>query len=267
MSRTLALLLCVLLLASAPPAAGWSEAGHRLVAELAEQRLDPATRSAALALLAASTSVPQPVASLAEVAGWADQVRDRSEYEWSRPLHFVNLSDDCRYEPARHCERNGCIVAAIDRFAARLADRSLSRPERAEALQWLVHLIGDIHQPLHSGSAADLGGNRYQVQLAGEGTNLHSVWDRHLLAVRGLAVDEHRRLLGSEPLPRPGPLAPARWAEASCELIASAALYPSGHKLDQRYLQQHLPLAERQVRLAAARLAAVIEQALGAHGE
>jgi nuclease S1 len=261
MSRILPVLLACLLLVASAPLGAWSDRGHRLVVALAEAELAPATRAAALALLDGEAD------TLEALAGWADQAREMAEFAWSRPLHFVNLPRDCSYDAGRDCPGGQCIVAAVDRFAAELADRSLPRRQRALALKFLLHLVADLHQPLHAGFGDDRGGNRYQVQFEGRGTNLHAVWDAELPRAGGLGRVAQLEALRRAGLPAAGTLDPADWARQSCRLIGGHALYPSGHVIGRDYLDRHRPLAEAQLRLAASRLAAVLERALGSGGE
>jgi nuclease S1 len=248
------------LLLAALPVAAWSGPGHELVAQLAEAQLRPQTRAAALALLQ-----EEGHDSLADVARWADLARDEPAYAWSRPLHFVNLAErDCGYDPRRHCRKGECVVAAVARFRAVLADRARPVAERREALKFLVHFVADIHQPLHAGHARDQGGNTFQVNLDGEGSNLHRIWDYHLLASSGLAPAEHLAALAAEALPTAGAGGPADWAEESCRIVLEDGFYPARRRLPASYLERWRPVAEQRVRLAAARLAATLEQALAA---
>jgi nuclease S1 len=261
MSVVRSVLLLVLSLCLVDPATAWSARGHRLVAALAESELSPGTREAALALVR-----PDGDSSLAEVAVWADTMRNQPDWRWSAPLHYVNLSPSCGYEAARQCRDGACIVAAIERFAAELADPSLPRGRRAEALKFLVHLVGDVHQPLHAGFADDRGGNRFQVNFEGQGSNLHAIWDRTVLDHGDESETAQLERLQSAPLPVTGPLRPADWARQSCSLIERHALYPPSHVITVDYIDRHRPVAEAQLRLAAARLVAVLEGALGAAG-
>jgi nuclease S1 len=259
MSVVRSVLLLVSLLCLADPAAAWSARGHRLVAALAEAELSPRARDAALELLR-----PDGDGSLVDVAVWADTVRSERDWRWSAPLHYVNLSPACDYDAARQCRDGACIVAAIERFAVELADPALPRLRRAEALKFLVHLVGDVHQPLHAGFAADRGGNRFQVNFEGRGSNLHAVWDRTVLDHGDESEAAQLARLQSTPLPRAGSSAAAGWARQSCSLIERHGLYPPSHVITEDYIDQHRPLAETQLRLAAARLVAVLEGALGA---
>ncbi|MFC5490456.1 S1/P1 nuclease [Dokdonella soli] len=252
------------LLAFAPALAhAWGNAGHRIVAELAEQRLSPTARAEVHRLLAATRD-----RSLADVATWADDLRDDPpQHVFARataPLHYVNFStSSCRYDPPRDCPGGRCVVAAIERYARVLGDRSRSDTERAEALRFVVHFVADAHQPLHAGYRRDKGGNRYQVQLRGRGTNLHAVWDTPVLANRRLGWRAYATRLARAPLPA-ATGTPAQWAEESCRATRDDGIYPHGHAIDDAYLARMRPLAERRVRLAAARLATLLNRELGA---
>jgi hypothetical protein len=125
--------------------------------------------------------------------------------------------------------------------------------------------VGDIHQPLHAGYRDDLGGNKYQVQFEGHGSNLHRVWDSGLLKTRGLDWQAYASRLDAEG-PLPPPIAPlddpyAQWAEQSCRITRD--IYPSKHKIGPAYVEAELPVAEHQLRLAGQRLAGVLDTALG----
>jgi hypothetical protein len=241
------------------PIAGsaWEHVGHALVADLAEQRLRPATREAALALLAPGDR------SLASIASWPDGLRKQAEFGWTASLHYVNMPD-CMYDAARDCVDGRCAIDAIRRYRDELADRSLPAAKRAEALKFLVHLVGDVHQPFHASPRDDRGANQYQISLDGEGTNLHSIWDSHLLDPARIDIDALRTRLQAAASPAAGSRDPQDWALESCRLIDAHALYPPGHTLDQTYLQRHQPLAEQRVLLAAERLRIELEAALGA---
>ena len=253
--RALALLLSL----GAMPAGAWGPTGHRIVAELAERALDPATRAQVRVLLA-----PMHARSLADVANRADELQDdprqRAAWRATAKLHYINFADaTCRYDAARDCAGGRCVVAAIDRYAARLADRRLSAAERADALAMLVHFVADVHQPLHAGYRHDAGGNRYQVRYDGRGTNLHAIWDTPVLTRRRQGWRRYADALARTPLPAADGDA-AQWAEAACR--ATRDLYPPHHRVDTAYLERMRPLAERRLRAAAARLAALLERAL-----
>ncbi|KAF1689293.1 S1/P1 nuclease [Pseudoxanthomonas koreensis] len=262
--RALALLGLPLALALALPAQAWGPLGHRLVASLAEPGLDPQARATVARLLQGEA---EP--TLAGIANWADDLRgnDPELGKRSARWHYVNIADpDCAFDAARDCPGDDCVVAALEAQAAILADPARSDAERRQALKFVVHFTGDVHQPLHAGRGADRGGNDYQVNWRGKGSNMHSLWDSGLLNSKGLDEGQWLARLRAQPLPPASPLpadAPRLWAEQSCRVVNAPGFYPSGHVIDQAYADRHLPIVERQLRLAGARLAATLNAALG----
>ncbi|AKC88169.1 endonuclease [Pseudoxanthomonas suwonensis] len=262
------LLSLPLALALALPAQAWGPLGHRLVARLAEPDLTPQARATVARLLAGE---PEP--TLPGIANWADELRssDPGLGRRSARWHYVNLDGDgCGYDAARDCPRGDCVVAALEKQTAILADPGRTDAERRQALKFVVHFVGDVHQPLHAGHAHDRGGNDYQVNYRNKGSNMHSLWDSGLLNARRL--DEDAWLARLRALPAPPPVspmpadAPRLWAEQSCRVVAAPGFYPRGHVIDEAYVDAHLPIAERQLRLAGAHLAATLNAALGGNG-
>jgi len=274
------LLFPAALLAASPAALAWSSLGHRLVGAIAERHLDPAAEAEVRELLAG-----EPDPTLSGVAYWADALRneDPARFKLTSRWHYINAQGGgCDFDEVRDCPDGNCVVAQIERQRAILADRSQPREARRDALKFLVHLVGDAHQPLHAGDRTDAGGNQYQVSLATAlepeayakdhyvdgvmGTNLHSVWDYYILGARGLSLPQYTRALDALPWPPPGeaPLfAPMAWAKESCRLIEARHVYPDGHKLDDAYLDAFRPLAEQRIRQAAWRLASILDETLG----
>lgn len=256
------MLLFALLLLSPDVAQAWGPAAHRMVAQLAQDQLAPATRVEVKRLLAVTHDH-----QLSDVAAWADDLRhlrgERALWRSTAPSHFVNFaSASCRYDAATDCAGGRCIVAAIERNSRTLGDRSRTDAERAQALRFLVHFIADVHQPLHAGYRKDKGGNAFQIRMKGHGTNLHAVWDSPVLASRHIGWQQQARLLGTTPLPRASG-DPMQWAEESCRATRDAGIYPHSHRLDDTYLAHMRPLAEERVRQAASRLARVLNRQLG----
>jgi nuclease S1 len=162
-----------LLLASAPSARAWGFEGHRMIASLAEQQLSRAARAEVRRLLA-----QEPGATLSSISTWADEHRSPASGRW----HYVNFPPGhCDYQPARDCAGGACVIEALNRQTALLASRT-DDAKRLRALKYVVHLVGDVHQPLHAGHAADKGGNTLQLRAFGRGSNLHALWDSGLIA-------------------------------------------------------------------------------------
>ena len=249
--RFVAGFLCAVLAATGLPAFGWGTEGHEAVAIVAYRALTPSARARVDAILAL-----EPGATLASVASWADQSRARSSAAW----HYVNMprGSDCVYQPPRDCTGGQCVVEALNVQSQRLA--TASGLDQLEALKYVVHFVADVHQPLHAGFRDDKGGNTYQLQAFGRGTNLHALWDSGL--VRDLSPDSASlsRLLVSLPPPSLSlDFAPAAWAGESCRIASRPDFYPSRH-LDEGYIQTFEPLLRQRLLLAGLRLASLLNR-------
>ena len=152
---------------------GWGIEGHRLVVRIAEGRLTPAARAEVARVLA-------PGESLDALASWADQVRpSRPETEtW----HYIDIPiTSAGLDMKRDCPRAGCVISKIAEFRKQWWDPAAASATRREALLFLVHFVGDMHQPLHCANHDDKGGNEVPVMFLGATTNLHLLWDNGLL--------------------------------------------------------------------------------------
>lgn len=264
------LAVAVLLFSVATLAQAWGPLGHSVVAELAQRHLSPAAEAEVERLLA-----PEHTKSLADIANWADQMQDdpamANLWKQTRSQHYINFrgGSDCDYVPPRDCREGRCVVAALDYYVGVLGDHSKPDSERRQALKFVVHFVGDIHQPLHAGYQDDKGGNTYQVQFDGEGTNLHKVWDSKMLGTRHLEWQAYADMLDSPvPVALPQPVAPldnpyAQWAEESCRITAEPGFYPANHVIGHDYVKAELPEAELRLRQAGRRLAMILNLALG----
>jgi nuclease S1 len=272
--------LWLMVLLAVRPAHGWAELGHQLVGELATPLLTPEARHEVETLLEG-----EAVPTLAGVAYWADALRtnDPERFRATSRRHYVALAaGSCAYDAGLACPNGECVVAAIQEHARVLGDRTQPREARRDALKFLVHFVGDVHQPLHASDRPDRGGNTFQVSLRTSippeayaraefkdgimGTNLHAVWDYYVLASAGRPLDAYARDLRDRAAPAnaAAPLEPARWASESCRLIERQQLYPARHVMDHAYLDAMRPLAEARVVVAAERLARLINQQLPA---
>lgn len=192
------LVVCIALTGWPHAARAWGDEGHRVVAVIAEHFLDPHVRDAVIQLLASDDSELVPDTSMASEALWADRFRDsdrdgdRVRYEGTRQWHYVDIELDSP-SPRRACGGDphlpagtlasrgpaaACVIDKIDQFEAELNDARTSAGERRVALQFLLHLIGDLHQPLHASDDHDEGGNAKHVEAAHwRAGSLHHYWD------------------------------------------------------------------------------------------
>jgi hypothetical protein len=253
-------LLIPAIFASAPVVAGarWWDLGHRIVARLAESRLTPHTREAVRDILDGQ--------SLADASVWADNIR---QYRHDADkLHYVNIPlADTRYVPARHCPGGQCIIAAIEQERHLLADPAASREERAEALRFLIHFMGDMHQPLHVGDNGDRGGNQRAVIFLGHPTDLHKVWDGELIDSSVGSQDEYfellRKRMRSLDLKKLEAGTVVDWAMEG-HRIAVEHVYrlPRDGRIGRAYVRENRPIIDRALITGGVRLAKVLNEAL-----
>jgi hypothetical protein len=252
-------------LAIPPHAQAWGPEGHIVVAKIAASRLSASAKTAVRQLLGRH--------SLDSVANFADQVRgDRPEtYNW----HFVDIPKDATdYDANRDCKpspKGDCIIAELGRAETDLVNRSLSRRKRAEALKFIVHFVGDLHQPLHCSDNNDKGGNDVKVTFLGHNTNLHRVWDSEIISEAHLSTadyaDQLDAWLDSEETTELEKGTTEDWALAAHKLAKDNAYnVPDDHQLDVTYVETNQPVVDQQLALAGLRLAKVLNDAFAPAG-
>jgi hypothetical protein len=256
-----------LLVGSPVEAFAWGYSGHRIIAEIAEQFLEPQTVREVRDLLAIEN-----VSTLAEVSTWADQIRvQRPE---TAPWHYVNIpvhplaGEPDGYDAARDCPNNACVVAKIEQFERVLADRQAAQRLRLEALKYLIHFIGDVHQPLHASNDQDRGGNEAKVTFMGHQTNLHAVWDTGIL--QPAVVDEREYALRLFQKITQGEI--EEWSQGNSiawanetHRMAVIAIYgelPRAGILPENYEARALPIVNGQLERSGVRLARVLNDCL-----
>ncbi|MEL6329391.1 MAG: S1/P1 nuclease [Planctomycetota bacterium] len=256
---------------AAPLLAGWGAKGHAVVADIAWREIRPETRAAIEEILGPET--------IQQTASWADAVRGTDAYRFTAPFHYANPEPGApSYDHARDCPEVGCVVSAVDRYAATLADEDMPRAMRAEALKFVVHFVGDLHQPLHGGRAADRGGNDIRITLRGRDRNLHSAWDSGLMDATDTApwpiwserlaagISETDRLAWTiADAPKSRIESAGRWLFESHQL-ALAISYSDGAdgELDEADIARAAPVIDLRLRQAGVRLARLLDQTLDA---
>jgi hypothetical protein len=270
-----ACIVAILALAPLDQAFAWGQEGHSIVAEIAQRRLDaPTLGKIRLLLKTEAPDVQDPQVSLASIASWADDYR--ADHPETGSWHFVDIPyDRDTYDPAVDCKNGNCVIDAIARFKAALADCSKSPQQRTEALKFLVHFVGDIHQPLHVADRTDAytrkddqGGNTIDVTFYGQKTNLHVVWDTSLIMRTVYAWGAYVSRLETKWLPGRDIAAlsggtPVDWALESHAFAHNVAYdYADGGILEVQYYTKSLPVLDRQLAVAGLRLARVLKEAL-----
>ncbi|KAG2689808.1 hypothetical protein I3760_09G156700 [Carya illinoinensis] len=166
-----------------PGILGWGKEGHYAVCKIAEGYLTED------ALTAVKTLLPESAGGdFAAICSWPDEIRHNFHWRWSSALHYVDTPDfSCNYKYCRDCHDSAghkdiCVTGAINNYTMQLSSSYQEANLKlqynlTEALMFLSHFIGDVHQPLHVGFTEDKGGNTIIVRWYRRKTNLHHVWD------------------------------------------------------------------------------------------
>jgi len=286
MTRLRILLAALLALALATPAQAYWEYGHETVAAIADANVRPATRIAIRRLLArqALLGTPEcPARTIGEASVWADCVKPlkdaagQSRFGYAYAWHYQNVNVCQPFNLVAACRDGNCVSAQIERQGAILRDRRAPTADRVRALAFLVHFVGDLHQPLHAGDKADKGGNDLKADYgiyAPARLNLHSIWDG-LLAER--AISSPGTLVHRYPAAQRRRLARGTatdWSRESWQVsrdVAYAAALggdacapsPPRAALDDATIARLVPTARAEVVKGGLRLARLLDEALG----
>ncbi len=249
------------------PASAWGKTGHRVVAAIADTQLSGLARAHVREILGGAES-------LDEAANWPDEMRSAPGEFWQKtatPWHYVTLNGIV-YD---HAPTEGDALQALDHFRSVLQDRKASLADKQLALRFVVHLVGDLHQPLHVGKCCDRGGNEVKVTWFGKPTNLHAIWDAQLvdeeqLSFTELAAKLERHISNQDVLDW-WDINPRDWVSESAELRdtvypAPGAKPAKGAKgrakrvpdLSYTYVYKFTPLMEQRLSQAGVRLAAYL---------
>jgi len=256
----------VLLCCYSLPTFAWGPAGHRIVAMIAQQNIKPQTRTRIKQILGNNVS-------LVSVATYAAAVRDRFPHTYNN--HFVDIpKDNTTYDPAHDCavdpEKGDCVLAALERFRAEALNPNESIGRRRFALKFIVHLVGDMHQPLHCSDNDDRGGNDVKVKWFGLDSNLHKVWDSKIIENAELTEQEFVDALVTDLTPqeiadlKKGNL--LRWAlEAHALAKTNAYNTPANLELGDDYYDQNWATVDKQLLRGGMRLARVLDWMFAPH--
>lgn len=233
---------------------GWGPEGHRVVARIAAGRLNPKAAAAVKDLI----GVP-----MADVSIWADEVRPQRRE--SGPWHYTNIPIDApRTRSANYCPAEGCVVSKIEELVQTLKTGT-DRAGRVEALKFLIHFVGDMHQPLHAGDKQDRGGNDTKAVYFGQEFNLHRIWDSELL---GRMDKDEDRLVNSLKTSRCKRRKLSRggvedWVWESHDVARDVAYRNLTPQLSEDYQKAAEPALRLQLQRGGLRLAKLLNKTLG----
>lgn len=237
----------------------WGPKGHQIVALIAETHLNASARDKIKAILPKNDT-------LATAAVWPDEVRNALPQ--MNPLHYVDVPNgSSSYDRERDCPQRNCIVEAVTWFLNVLKSSDSPLAEKQVALDYLVHLVGDLHQPLHIGFLDDAGGTVTEVTLEGKTQTLHELWDDGMLQTeKGTAQAMAKQLdegFGTDNQTAWQSGTPSDWANESLTLtIEYVYPIPETHEISEEYVKRAVPILHRRLAQAGIRLAWLLNEAL-----
>jgi len=245
-------IIVILLMFLAIQASSWGLTGHRVVGQIAEDYLSKKARKAVKKILGTET--------LADVANWMDFIKSESSYNYMGSWHYVTIADGETYETSDKA-KGGDIIWAINKFIGELKSDTTSLSQQQFALKSLVHLVGDIHQPLHVGNGTDRGGNSFKVKYFRRDSNLHRVWDSEIIDGQNLSYSEWvKRINHAEKTQieewQDGTI--NDWALESMAMRESVYAIGEKKNLSYRYNYDHIDQVELRLLQAGVRLAGVL---------
>lgn len=245
--------VCTLL---AEGAMAWGQKGHDVIANIAERNLTPKAKKALAEVLGGRSMVYD--------SSFPDQVKKMPGYEGTATWHYVNVDDGYTYETMPR-EPKGDVYTAISFMTEQLKDRNLDDSVRNTYTVMLIHLVGDLHCPMHAGRRSDRGGNDYKITWFRQPTNLHSIWDSRVIeAAHNWSYSEwaeqldrcdkqtKREIMSGTPLD---------WLHETVDI--SKLIYrntPEGSDCGYDYVFEHSKLVEQQLLKGGYRLAALLNE-------
>ncbi|WP_187334931.1 S1/P1 nuclease [Novosphingopyxis iocasae] len=265
----LPLVVAALVMSTPSAALAWGQNGHRIIGQIAQDNIDGRSRAAIEQIIGDE--------DLATLSTFADEERSNPAPFWQKeatPWHYVTIPDGESYADGG-APPEGNAYSALERFTVVLRDSAASQAEKRIALAFVVHLVGDLHQPMHVGDGTDRGGNNVRVTFFGDRTNLHSVWDTSLIERQNLSYTEYTARLERAMTPQNiiewWTADPLVWITESIAVRKQA--YPAipadggTSSLSYDYQYQQLPFVEQRLMQGGVRLAAYLDHVFAAEAQ
>ena len=246
--------LVVILLFGTLNAISWGLTGHRVIAEIAQKHINSKTQKELKRVFEHE--------SLAFNANWMDFVKSDTSYDYMKPWHYATIPDNKTYEQAGTPPEKD-ILWAINNFTGQLKSDTLTLDQERFALRCLIHLVGDIHQPLHVGNGEDKGGNEVKIKFFWKNSNLHQVWDSGMIDGEQLSFTEWAMFLDHSEkgeIERLQNSKPLDWVNESKALRASVYDTKGEDNLTYQYVYSHQAIVHRRLKEAGIRLAGLLNE-------
>lgn len=237
-------------------ALAWGATGHRATGWIAEKYLNKKARKEMQRILKGQ--------SLAIVSTWMDEIRSDSTYNYTADWHWVTVQNDQTYDQSQKNPK-GDVIEAIDRLIKELKSKKLTAKQEEESLKMLIHLVGDIHQPLHVGGGNDRGGNDVKVMWFRTDSNLHRLWDSDMIDDTKLSYTELAQsvdVLTPEQMVMWQKASVRDWANESMGYRKQVYDYGQG-KLGYQYSYKYFHIVRERILQAGIRLAGVLNEIYG----
>ena len=232
------------------------QTGHRVTGEIAERHILPQTKKALKNILGNE--------GLAEVSTYADEMRSSPNEYWNktaRPYHYVTVPKGKTYQQVGAPEK-GDAVFALNKLSKVVKDSASTKAEKSDAIKFIVHIIGDLHQPLHAGNGLDYGGNDHKIKFYGRDTNLHRLWDTGLIEREHLSFSEWTewldRDISDKDIAQWRDNDPIVWIEESIKLRDT--IYPKEDSIGYTYQYENMPIIKKRLKQAGIRIAFYLDK-------
>ena len=240
----------IILLLTASMLLGWGKTGHRVIGKIAEENLTPTAQEQITQLMGHT--------DLARVGNWADEIKSDSKWDHSHDWHYCTILEGRGYEGP---EAGGRAVQKVTEFTKLLKKGTLNKQDQLDVFRFVVHIVGDLHQPLHVGNGTDRGGNDVKVTWFREETNLHRVWDSHMIDHMKYSYTEYAQQiqLGLNDADKQELLDPTLMAFVNKSRSVHDQIYDIGNgKLSWEYIYKNRELMEDRLLKAGYHLAAIL---------
>jgi hypothetical protein len=227
----------------------WGKKGHALVAQVAINYLDANTKKIVTQYLDGM--------SFEDAANWMDDIKSDKKYDYMRKLHYINADRGQNISPNNEENIVGALTKTIDELRNY---KSLSKEDIKIKICIIFHLIGDLHQPLHVGYGEDRGGNNFQINFFGKGTNLHSFYDSGIIEYKGLTLSDclKSKKYTKEEISEIEKINIIDWANQSRNYL-NVIYKTNNHKIDDSYVDNNYPIIKDQILKAGIRLSSVLK--------
>ena len=235
----------------------WGQNGHRIVGDIAADYLTPEAREEIDRVLGHE--------SMAIASTWMDNIKSDPAYDHTHDWHWVNIPDGMTYKETKK-NPNGDLINSIRTFIKELKSGSLTAEEEKKKLKMLIHLVGDIHQPLHVGNGEDRGGNNTKVQWFYDDSNLHRVWDSEMIDYTQLSYTEFSAAINhpsNQQIENWQNTDVIDWANEAIKLREQVYNLPEDREIGYKYQYENRDLLDRQLLKGGVRLAGLLNEIYG----